>query len=245
MFAEQFKNALLGERSLARIDHLARDLWKAHGAGAISDSEAQHLAEMLHDGRGKAREARQSVGIPVGRISIFRPRRYQASPDRAASIRRRRKIASSGPLPPALAALFTVSELAVLGIVADEVRLNGLCALSVGELAARAGVCRSTCQNALRLAAGEGMIAVQERRRQGKVNLTNVVRIVSAEWLSWIARARRPARVGFKFSDPTDTAGSNPVKTEDVSQRFGSFGEVKRRDWASGGNGRSAWKGQR
>jgi hypothetical protein len=223
MFAVQFENALLGERSLARIDHLARDLWKAHGAGAISDAEAQRLAEMLHDGRGRAREARQAVGIPLGRISIFRPRRYQASPDRAASIRRRRKIASSGPLPPALASLFTVSEQAVLGIVADEVRQNGLCALSIAEIAARAGVCRSTCQNALRLAAAEGMIAVQERRRQGKVNLTNILRIVSAEWHTWIARARRPARIGFKFTDPTDTAGSYPVNSEQIVRSQGVF----------------------
>jgi hypothetical protein len=243
MFAVQFENALLGERSLARIDHLSRDLWRAHGAGAISDNEAQRLAEMLHDGRGKAREARQAVGIPVGRISIFRPRRYQASPDRAASISRRRKLAASGPLPPQIACLFTTSEQACLAVVGEQVRQNGLCALSIDEIAARAGCCRSTCKNALRLAAAEGLLVVQERRRQGKVNLTNILRIVSSAWLAWLAR--RPKAIGVKNTSPTDTTGSNPVKTEAGSQHFGAFGEVKRRNWASNDAARSAWKSSR
>ena len=43
----------------------------------------------------------------------------QRSPDRQASIERRRRLAASGPLPPAMAARFTVSELAVLRIVAN------------------------------------------------------------------------------------------------------------------------------
>jgi hypothetical protein len=30
------------------------------------------------------------------------------------------------------------------------------------------------------------MITVQERRRRGQKSLTNIVRIVSAEWQSWL-----------------------------------------------------------
>ena len=53
-------------------------------------------------------------------------------------------------MPPALACRFTVSELAVLRIIGDEVRQHGHC---VGEIAARAGVCRRMVQSAHREAA--------------------------------------------------------------------------------------------
>ena len=56
-------------------------------------------------------------------------------------------------MPPALAARFTVGELAVLRIVGDEVRASGLCGLCIDAIAARAGVCRRTAQNAIRQAA--------------------------------------------------------------------------------------------
>ena len=47
-------------------------------------------------------------------------------------------LAASGPMPPALAAHFTVGQLAVLRIVGDEVRANGSCALTLAEIGARA-----------------------------------------------------------------------------------------------------------
>jgi hypothetical protein len=53
--------------------------------------------------------------------TAFTARVEQRSPDRQASIERRRRLAASGPLPPVMAARFTVSELAVLRIVGDEV----------------------------------------------------------------------------------------------------------------------------
>ena len=68
------------------------------------------------------------VGIPPGRPSIFPPRRPQRAPVRAVAIARRRHLAASGPMPPALACKFTTGELAVLRIVGDEVRAGGLCA---------------------------------------------------------------------------------------------------------------------
>jgi hypothetical protein len=45
---------------------------------------------------------------------------------------------------------FTTGELAVLRIVGDEVRQHGACALYIDAIAARAGVCRTTAQNAIR-----------------------------------------------------------------------------------------------
>ena len=43
-----------------------------------------------------------------------------------------------------------------------------------------------TAQNALRQARRLGLVTVQERRRRGMASLTNVVRVISREWLAWI-----------------------------------------------------------
>jgi hypothetical protein len=191
--------AAIPAASLDQCDHIARLIWKAHGAGAIDDIQAQRLAEMLEERRRPAREERKPVGIPLGRASIFPPRRLQRSPDRARSIERRRTLAASGPMPPALACGFTTSELAVLRIVSDEVRDNGQCVLPIDAIAARAGTCRTTAQNAIREAARQGLLTIQERRREGRRNAPNVLRIISREWLAWIKRGG-----GFKKNSPTD-----------------------------------------
>src|SRR4051794_15863529 len=104
-------------------------------------------------------------------------------------------------MPPALACKFTVSELAVLRIIGDEVRQHGQCDRCVDELAARAGVCRSLVKNAIRAAARLGLLTVEERRRAGRRNLPNVVRIVSREWLAWLARGPKP--IGVRNVTPT------------------------------------------
>ena len=202
MFAEHLSTAI-ATASLNSLDQLSRTIWQGHAAGAFDDTYAQELAELIHQRRQAIRSPgghRAIVNAPTRRPSIFPPRRSQRSPDRAASIQRRRTLAASGPMPPALASRFTTSELAVLRIVADAVRDNGQCLKSIPEIAARAGVCRTTVQNAIREAARLGLVLVQERRRMGRKNAPNVVRIVSAEWLTWIKRS-----TGFKKTAPTDT----------------------------------------
>jgi hypothetical protein len=122
-----------------------------------------------------------------------------------------RHLAASGPMPPALACKFTVSELAVLRIVGDEVRQHGHCDRCVDEIAARAGVCRSLVKNAIRTAARLGLLTVEERRREGRRNLPNVIRIVSKEWTVWLARGGRASRpaaepmIGVKKITPRTT----------------------------------------
>src|ERR1700722_11951241 len=53
------------------------------------------------------------------------------------------------------------------------------------------GDCRTggvtTARDAIRLAAGDGLLVITERRRKGFPNPPNVVRIISREWLAWIA----------------------------------------------------------
>src|SRR4051794_5458025 len=118
-------------------------------------------------------------------------------------------------MPPALACKFTVSELAVLRIIGDEVRLHGCCDRCVDEIAARAGVCRRMVQNALREAARLGLVTIEERRREGRRNLPNVIRIVAKEWISWLARGGRSSRpnaeppIGCKKLHPADKGYKN------------------------------------
>src|SRR4051794_2856676 len=210
-FCNQMVDAIDGARTLTRLDHLSRSIWQSLAAGAVADDDAQALAERLHTRRGVLRGEIKPVGLPPGRPSIFPPRRPQRTPQRPVAIARRRHLAASGPMPPGLACKFTVSELAVLRIVGDEVRQHGRCDRCVDEIAARAGVCRSMVKNAIREAARLGLLTVQERRRKGRRNLPNVVRIVSKEWTSWLARGGRSTRptaeplIGVKKITPTDS----------------------------------------
>jgi hypothetical protein len=99
-----------------------------------------------------------------------------------------------------------LTELAVLRVVADEVRDRTGCFLTYDELAARAGVCRNLARRAIRRAAALGLLHRQERPRPGRKHLANVVTIVSKEWRAWIDRRGRggqPARPAGLLSAPT------------------------------------------
>ena len=106
-------------------------------------------------------------------------------------------------MPPALAAQFTTGELAVLRIVADQVKMAGSCTRTVAELAARAGVCLTTVRNAIRAASRLGLVTVEHRQRHRKPNLPNIIRVVSAEWSTWLARG------GCRKAKPTDNKNIN------------------------------------
>src|SRR4051794_13641078 len=214
-FCDQMAAAIDGARTLTRLDHLSRSIWQGLAAGAVGDDDAQALAEHRHARRGVLRGEIKPAGLAMGRLSIFSPRRRQRSPKRPVAIPRRRHLAASGPMPPALACKFTVSELAVLRIIGDEVRQHGLCERCVDELAARAGVCRRMVQNAIREAARLGLLTIEERRRSGRRNLPNVIRIISKEWMTWLSRAGRSSRspaelpIGCKKMHPTDRSYKN------------------------------------
>jgi DNA-binding transcriptional ArsR family regulator len=227
MFVNQMASAIADARTLNRLDDLSRAIWQGWSANAVTDDQAQELASLIHARKLVMRGEVKPVGIPPGRPSIFPPRRLQRAPNRPVAIARRRHLAASGPLPPSLACKFTVGELAALRIVADEVREKGRCDRTIGEIAARAGIGRTTAQNAFRAAAAMGLLTVQERRREGQKNLSNVVRIVSREWLQWIKRggARELAKVsigrgspsskpiGFKKTDPTGKESKREEKS--------------------------------
>ena len=101
--------------------------------------------------------------VPLSALPTIAPRYFiqrspeQRSPDRRASLLRRREHAATGPLPPHLAAGFTTGELAVLKVISDEWLAHGACDRSLNELAARAGVCHSLAKRAVRLAELDGL----------------------------------------------------------------------------------------
>jgi hypothetical protein len=192
MLSQQIADAVESARSGRALDDIARLVWRALAEGHLDDDTAGRLAGQL--------EARRVLCRSGGVLRTERPptaRRepVQRSPDRQRSIERRRRLAAAGPLPPALASNFTLSQLAVLRVVADEVRTHGRCFRSLNELAARAGVCRRTAQGALREAARLGLVHIQERRRTAWMNDPNVVSVVSPEWRTWLRLSRPDIRM--------------------------------------------------
>ena len=217
MFHATMRSAIDDARTLAQLDSLSRTIWQAHAAETVTDAEAQGLAELLHTRRSAIREAVVPVGIPLGRVTLFPPKRLQRAPERSVAIERRRRLACSGPMPPALASRFTTGQLAVLRVVGDEMARHGACGLCIDAIAARAGVCRRLAQAAIRLAEGDGLLTIQERRHQGRKSDPNVLRIISREWLQWLRRGGRSAApallggIGCKTMGPVANANGPGV----------------------------------
>lgn len=235
MEAQAALATIAGARTLAQLEACSRAVWPAWSAGRLSDAQAQSLAEAI-EARRRAVRGLDTVAIrvptvaaaaqAVGRPRWFPPKRKRAvSPDRRASLERRRLLAASGVMPPALASRFTVGELAALRIVADEVRDKGACRLPLGAIAARAGIGATTARNGLREAAAQGLLTIEERRRRGP-NLPNVVRVISAEWIAWIVRGGRA-----KAASPSFEGGGSkkPETTGSHSYRMKSVARVSRR----------------
>jgi hypothetical protein len=180
------------------LDHLASTTWRALAAGSIEEEEAAALSEAIEARRHALRATGKPTGAFLGLAGArylngqkYAPRPSLAHPKRRERIERRRRLAASGPMPPALAASFTVSELAALRIVADECRDKGRCDRTLDEIALRAGCCRTSARNALRAARGHGLVDIEERRVPGRRSLPNVVRITSPEWLAWLRHGPR------------------------------------------------------
>jgi hypothetical protein len=207
MIEEQIRAAIEAASSW-QLNELSETIWKFHSAGHLDDDAAQGLAELLQArrrlGQIMAAQARESWQQPAP--PRYRPYR-QRSPDRAASIARRRQLASAGPLPPQLAACFTVSEQAALKVISDTVQAKGYCDLTIAEIAARAGTCETTVRNATREAERLAMISVERRPQRGRKSFTNVIRIIRHEWKVWLShRQRRPASgIGCKKIGATAT----------------------------------------
>lgn len=199
MFADEIRAAVMAAPRV-KLPDVAAVLWRAYGAGHVSEAEAEELSALIED--------RKVVpAVPVAAAALRKA--VGSRPRSDGSLERRRRWAASGRLPPALAARFTPGEIAVLAVVAAEVCRRGDCRLAVGHLAAIAGVSETLVRNALREARALGLVTLEERRVTAWRNDTNVVRIVSVEWSSWLKLAKgRPLAVPSPRGSAPSRSGS-------------------------------------
>src|SRR5215217_342318 len=172
MFVEQLRRAVEASPR-CELPKVSALLWKAYAAGQVSEAEASALSEAI--------EARKALPATQKPLRL----RFGSRPKSPASLERRRRWASAGALPPALASRFTLAEQAVLAVVAAENRKRSDCRLTNKEIADVAGVSITTVKNALRVAR-VNLVSIEERRLTAFRNASNVVRIVSPEWRAWL-----------------------------------------------------------
>src|SRR5262245_18804065 len=100
-------------------------------------------------------------------------------------IERRRFIGLSEPLlPPQIVGHFPDGERTVLTIIAQEHTRQGICTLSINELAAQSACGPSTVKSAIRHGVRLRLLVRKMHARQLRL------RIVSAKWLEWLSKPR-------------------------------------------------------
>jgi hypothetical protein len=206
MFADQFAGAI-SRAEFSEVNALAHQLWKAHAAGHLDDDQAQALAEQLEARRPKGQGVSQVTGAFKNGSAAFLRARRQRSPDKQASIERRRRLARASPVPPELVDQFTQGEHAVLTVVAGEIARAGACTWCLDRIAAVSGVCKTLARDAIRKARAVGLLFSVERRRRGRKSLTNIVRPLRRAWGAWLKR------IGYRKSMSTTDVDSKTRTT--------------------------------
>ena len=184
-----------------------RKIWGAYGAKLLDAAEADFLSRYVALRRPPRGQPAQ-VGAMAGRIrsavysrSVSRQR--PRSPDRKASRDRRRIWARSGAMPPDLRTYYTEGQTAALTVIAHEIKQRGDCRLPLDKIAALAGVCRTTVQNALHEARLLGHVLITERPQAGRKSLTNIITIIAQAWRTWLRLGRIGSKT-FKTVSPTE-----------------------------------------
>lgn len=200
MFASEFRRQIKAAPRIS-LGVVAALMWRAFGDGQITEAEAEELSNLIEVCRvvSPSPEAPKPPEPPKTSVG--------ARPRTPASLERRRLWAASGRLPPALAARFTQGETAVLAVIANTVVRSGDCRHCIEQIAALAGVCRTTVKNAIRHAQALGLVSVEIRVQSAFRNKPNIVRIVSPEWQAWNRLKRRsiPEGGGVKSVTSSNT----------------------------------------
>lgn len=145
------------------LDALSCIIWGRYGA-----DECQYLTEAIPS-RKPRRDGMspQPIAKLHGRVaSRFAPRpcrARQTGEQRTKRRERKRILGGSSAMPDTMRRHYTEGERAALCIIAFEIKRQGRCTLSIDEIGDRAGVGRTTVQNALHQARLLGHIA---KRRQ-------------------------------------------------------------------------------
>ena len=215
MFADEIRRAIEAASRIA-LPQVTALLWRAYGEGTVTEAEAERLSALI-GARMDASAARiEDLGeFQRKPVSLEGPQDRQNSPRAgigsrprtSLSLERRRRWAAAGRLPPGLAMRFTPAEQAVLALIAAETVRRKDCRLAIENLAAVAGVSRSTVKNAIREARTLGLLTVEERAITGFRNDTNIVRIVSPEWLVWLRLARQGDRASNRKAQTAASQG--------------------------------------
>jgi len=206
------------------LDHLARLLWRAFGEGAIGEGDAAFLQSCIDRRRPLGRTTAPGFAKPLAALnrrvaSRFTPRQRARSPDRKASLDRRRMLGGSGALPANMRHHYTLAQMSVLTIVAGEVNQHGICDLPIDRIAALAGTCRTTVQTTMHEARRVGHIKITERPVPGRKSLPNLVEITSPEWLAWIKRGPTSHRsIGSNFAKMVSPTKIKDLKKEEAAE---------------------------
>jgi hypothetical protein len=199
MFVDQIRSAIVtGPSNRKHLGDLTRKNAQAFTAGVFSYDQWQANQKAI-DARQQSWAPGQGGGRKNAPAATCGPPRRQRSPDRARSIERRRAVAATHAMPPNIACKYTTGEQAVLAVVAREFCRHGQCRDYVAKIAAQAGVCDRLVQHATRKAERNGDLRKEERRVSAFRNDTNILTIISPEWLAWL-RVRMTGGLGeFKF----------------------------------------------
>ena len=195
------------DNARGNVDDAIQELYRAWSAGLISDGECAEYDAALRKRQGvvhRPPDGLRQLGGRKSKLALGWPRRRpRRMPDREASRAQARTLGGAAHMPPSVRCRYTECERAVLFIVAREVKHHGLCDLPIGRIAAEAGVCVRTVQNAVAEGVRQSDLAREERERSGRPNDTNVLRITSCEWLAWI----KIGPIGCKVCSATKNIG--------------------------------------
>ena len=219
MFAEEIRRVLSTTPREGLCD-LSAAVWKGFAAGAVSETDAQALAEAI--------EARKAVPA----VST-QPRRVGSRPRSSASIKRRRSWAAGSWMPPNMAAGFTQAENAALAVIIREIAVTGQCALPAAAIAGQAGLSTSSVRNAVREARRRGILQVVERRIAYDRNEPNVITISSRELVLWVRTRARTDKQGGGIKSVTPTTNHylhSLIRSGATAWKKGTRRE-KRADW--------------
>ncbi|MFA1677233.1 hypothetical protein ACDY97_32155 [Rhizobium mongolense] len=202
-----------------QIESFLSLLWRGHGEGHLNDEDADQLSRAAYSRKATLDEAREKRMPPTRSYFPQRAKTGRSREDAASGLRcsvrwaRKRRLGDMAALPPHVRDRFTEGERAVLYIVASDYRHHNACSSSIKEIGDRAGVGVTTVRNTLRKARHLGLLLIQERPQWRAKHLTNIVKIVCAQWLGWIRKFRpnlglKFYPIGFKKPESSGTYGT-------------------------------------
>lgn len=176
------------------LDAVGREIYTAHGVGALSDAEVDLLETARQRRRAEQKVRRQwwerIYGSPP-----------KAPRDRHQARTRRRGLVRLGWLPPTVANSLTPGEEAVAAIYAEDFRRKGYCDDTKSQLAERAGVVERVVQRAQRSLLADERITITRRPHRRQRHDSTIVVIVDPAWRLWLRHRRVPQRSPMGVGD--------------------------------------------